>query len=62
MLLFGFLNLPSTHKPKSENLYVSLAETYVLKGDIQNAISNFKKLLQIDPKNKNAKTKLKQLK
>lgn len=47
--------------PKSGNLYDSLAETYILKGDTQNAISSFKKLLQLDPENENAKKRLKQL-
>ncbi len=48
--------------PKSANLYDSLAEAYVLKKDLKNAISNFKKSLELNPKNQNAINKLKKLK
>ncbi len=48
--------------PKSANLYDSLAEVYLYKKDIQNAITNFKKSLELNPNNENALLKLKQLK
>ncbi len=47
--------------PKSANLYDSLAEAYLYKKDFQNAISSFKKSLELDPENQNAIDKLKRL-
>ncbi|MFK7813462.1 MAG: prolyl oligopeptidase family serine peptidase [Maribacter sp.] len=47
--------------PKSANLYDSLAEAYLYKKDFQNAISSFKKSLELNPENQNAIDKLKQL-
>ena len=48
--------------PQSANLYDSLAEAYLYKEDFDNAISNFKKSLALNPENQNAINKLKQLK
>ena len=48
--------------PKSANLYDSLAEAYLHNKDYQNAISNYKKSLDLNPKNQNAINRLKQLK
>lgn len=48
--------------PKSANLYDSLAEAYLYKKDFKNAITNFKKSLELNPENQNAINKLKQLK
>ncbi len=48
--------------PKSANLYDSLAEAYLHHKDFKNAISNYKKSLQLNPKNQNAIDRLKQLK
>ena len=48
--------------PKSANLYDSLAEAYLYKQDFQNAISNYKKSLELNPENQNAIDRLKQLK
>ena len=48
--------------PKSANLYDSLAEAYLYKKDFPNAISSFKKSLELNPENQNAIDKLKQLK
>lgn len=48
--------------PKSANLYDSLAEAYLYKKDFQNAISNYKKSLELNPENQNAIDRLKQLK
>ena len=47
--------------PKSSNLYDSLAEAYLYRKDYKNAISNFKKSLELNPENQNAINKLKQL-
>ncbi|WP_411031352.1 prolyl oligopeptidase family serine peptidase [Spongiimicrobium sp. 3-5] len=48
--------------PKSANLYDSLALAYLYNKDIKNAISNYKKSLELNPENQNAINKLKQLK
>jgi dienelactone hydrolase len=47
--------------PKSANLYDSLALAYLYNKDNENAISNYKKSLQLNPENQNAIDKLKQL-
>jgi CubicO group peptidase (beta-lactamase class C family) len=47
--------------PKSSNVYDSLAEAYMTGGDKRLAIENYKKSLQLDPKNKNAVDMLKKL-
>jgi len=48
--------------PKSANLYDSLALAYLYNMDIKNAISNYKKSLELNPENQNAIDRLKQLK
>jgi tetratricopeptide (TPR) repeat protein len=48
--------------PESWNVYDSLAEAYMKKGDAQNAIKHYKKSLELNPDNNNAKEKLKELK
>jgi CubicO group peptidase (beta-lactamase class C family) len=47
--------------PKSGNVYDSLAEAYAKDGQKQQAIDNYRKSLELDPKNKNAVDKLKEL-
>ncbi|HVF91252.1 MAG TPA: serine hydrolase, partial [Blastocatellia bacterium] len=47
--------------PNSSNAYDSLAEAYMVNGDKQLAITNYKKSLELDPKNKNAVDMLKKL-
>ncbi len=47
--------------PKSANLLDSLAEAFLFINDEKNAIANFKKSLQLDPKNQNAIDRLKEL-
>lgn len=47
--------------PKSANLYDSLAEGYFFNKDYKNAISNYKKSLELNPNNQNAIDRLKQL-
>lgn len=48
--------------PNSANTYDSLAEAYMKIGDKENAIINYKKSLELDPKNKNAEEMLNKLK
>ncbi|WP_108803758.1 tetratricopeptide repeat protein [Aquimarina sp. Aq107] len=47
--------------PTSANLYDSLAEVYLYKKDYKNAITNFKKSLELNPENQNAINRLKHL-
>lgn len=47
--------------PKSSNLYDSLAEAYYFNKDYNRAIINFKKSLELNPKNSNAINRLKEL-
>src|SRR5256886_17526259 len=47
--------------PKSGNVYDSLAEAYAKDGQKQQAIANYRKSLELDPKNQNAANKLKEL-
>ncbi|MFZ1320869.1 MAG: serine hydrolase [Ignavibacteria bacterium] len=44
--------------PDMPNCYDSLGEAYLKKGDIENAIANYNKVLQLDPENENAKRML----
>jgi len=48
--------------PESANAYDSLAEAYMKNGDNKLAIENYKKSLELDPDNHNAKKMLEQLK
>jgi CubicO group peptidase (beta-lactamase class C family) len=47
--------------PKSGNVYGSLAEAYAKDGQKQQAIANYRKSLELDPKNQSAADKLKLL-
>ncbi len=47
--------------PKSFNVYDSLGEAYAAKGDKENAIKNYKKSLELNPDNENAKDMLQKL-
>lgn len=47
--------------PESFNVYDSLGEAYMKNGDIQMAIENYKKSLELNPENKNAREMLKRL-
>jgi CubicO group peptidase (beta-lactamase class C family) len=47
--------------PKSGNVYDSLAEAYAKDGQKQQAITNYRKSLELDSKNQNAANKLKEL-
>jgi len=48
--------------PKSANVYDSLGEAYMNNGEKELAIQNYKKSLELDPKNNNANNMLKKLK
>ena len=48
--------------PNSSNVYDSLGEAYANTGQKELAIENYEKSLQLDPKNENAKERLKKLK
>jgi tetratricopeptide (TPR) repeat protein len=47
--------------PKSANVYDSLGEGYMLNGDKELAIKNYKKSLELNPKNTSATNALKKL-
>jgi hypothetical protein len=47
--------------PDSANVFDSLGEAYLTLGDKDNAILNYRKSLQLNPQNKNAEARLKQL-
>lgn len=47
--------------PQSSNVYDSLGEAYAVKGDKERAIANYRRSLELDPKNKNAVEQLKRL-
>jgi tetratricopeptide (TPR) repeat protein len=48
--------------PQSSNVYDSMGEAYMIRGNRQLAIQNYETSLKLDPKNSNAEQKLKQLK
>lgn len=47
--------------PKSYDAYDSLGEAYMLEGQNTTAIGNYKKSLELNPENHNAKEKIKDL-
>jgi tetratricopeptide (TPR) repeat protein len=47
--------------PASSNVYDSLAEAYMNNNDSGNAIANYKKSLELNPDNRNAREMLKKL-
>ena len=47
--------------PDSANAFDSLGEAYMKNGDKKNAVINYKKSLELNPENKNAKKMLKEL-
>ena len=54
------LNLESY--PESFNVYDSIGEAYMVKGNKEEAIINYEKSLKLNPKNKNAEDNIKKLK
>ncbi len=55
------LNLNAEAFPQSANAYDSLAEAYAKGGDTEKAVMNYKKSLELNPKNDNAREMLKKL-
>ncbi len=55
------LKLNARSYPNSYNVYDSLAEAYMLSGETRMAVSNYRKSLELNPANANAREKLKQL-
>jgi Flp pilus assembly protein TadD len=47
--------------PKSANVYDSLGEAYLKLGDNENASTNYRKSLELNPENNNAKEALRRL-
>lgn len=47
--------------PRSSNVYDSLGEAYLVKGDRARAIANYEKALQLNPKNRNSAVMLQRL-
>ncbi len=48
--------------PDSANVYDSLAEAYMVKGETTLAIENYERSLELDPDNQNATDQMKTLK
>ena len=57
----GVFNLNVSLHPDSGNVYDSLAEAYMKGGDKAHSVECYKKALEKDPSNENAKEKLKEL-
>jgi cytochrome c-type biogenesis protein CcmH/NrfG len=48
--------------PQSANVYDSMGEAYMIKGNKEEALTNYEKSLKLNPKNKNAEENIKKLK
>ena len=57
----AIFQLNAEEYPKSGNVYDSLAEALAKDGQKEQAIANYRKSLELDPKNENATAKLKEL-
>ena len=53
--------LNAAENPRSSNVYDSLGEAYMLAGQRELAVANYRKSLALDPRNPNARAKLEQL-
>jgi hypothetical protein len=58
----GLFKLNVSLYPKSFNAYNSLAESYLVKGDKELAVTNYETSLQLNPANQKAKDQLQKLK
>jgi predicted Zn-dependent protease len=58
----ALLKLNAESYPESFNVYDSLGEAYMIKGNKDEAIMNYEKSLKLNPKNKNAEENIKKLK
>jgi predicted negative regulator of RcsB-dependent stress response len=59
---YNLLKINIDNNPTSPNVYDSMGELLMLKGDTVAAIENYEKSLQINPKSENAKNMIKKLK
>ena len=57
----AFFTLNTTNYPGSSNAFDSLGEVYILMGDNENAIQNYRKSLALDSSNENAKEMIRKL-
>ena len=62
MKQFELFKLNVIAYPESANTYDSLGEAYMTNGDKELAMKNYKKSLELDPKNQNAVKMLESLK
>ena len=58
----ALLKLNTETYPESANVYDSLGEAYMIKGNKEAALMNYEKSLKLNPKNKNAEDNIKKLK
>jgi tetratricopeptide (TPR) repeat protein len=56
-----FFKINAEEFPKSSNTFDSLGEAYMENGDNKKAIENYKKSLELDPSNQNAKKMIEKL-
>jgi hypothetical protein len=61
-LAIAILKLNVESYPQSANVYDSMGEAYMIKGNKEEAILNYEKSLKLNPKNKNAEENIKKLK
>jgi predicted alpha/beta superfamily hydrolase len=59
---FRILKMNIEYYPTSSNVYDSMGELLMVRGDTINAIENYEKSLKLDPNNENAKTMIKKMK
>jgi len=58
----ALLKLNAESYPESFNVYDSMGEAYMIKGNKEEAIKSYEKSLKLNPKNKNAEDNIKKLK
>jgi len=61
-LAIAILKLNAESYPQSANVYDSMGEAYMIKGNKEEALTNYEKSLKLNPKNKNAEENIKKLK
>jgi len=61
-LAIAVLKLNAESYPQSANVYDSMGEAYMIKGNKEEALTNYEKSLKLNPKNKNAEENIKKLK
>ena len=58
----AFFRLNVDAFPKSSSVYDNLGEAYLSKGDRANAVENYRKAIELDPKNDHAKRMIRRAK